>query len=74
MFTVDTVVDNAVKTTKAALIHVPNEDVRSSLETLVDANATFTKTVYNTGFELAKSVADSAIAFFPKQQTASSKK
>ena len=67
MFTVDTVVDNAVKTTKAALIHVPNEDVRSGLETLVEANAAFTKTVYNTSFELAKTVADSAIAFFPKQ-------
>jgi hypothetical protein len=49
------------------LIHVPNEDVRTGLETLVDANAAFTKTVYNTSFELAKTVADSAIAFFPKQ-------
>lgn len=70
MFTVDTVVDNAVKTTKAALVHIPNEDVRSSLETLIEANAVFTKTVYNTSFELVKSVADSAIAFFPKQPVA----
>jgi len=70
MFTVDTVVDNAVKTTKSVLIHVPNEDVRASLETLVDANATFTKTVYNTSFDLAKTVAESATAFFPKQPVA----
>jgi hypothetical protein len=70
MFTVDTLIDNAVKTTKSVLIHVPNEDVRSNLETLVDANAAFTKTVYNTSFELAKTVADSAIASFPKQTVA----
>lgn len=70
MFTVDTLVDNAAKTTKTALVHIPNEDVRSSLETLVDANATFAKTVYNTGFELAKTFADSAIAAFPKQPVA----
>jgi|688.fasta_scaffold503111_3 hypothetical protein len=73
MFTVDTVVDNAVKTSKAVLIHVPNEDVRTSMEKLVEANATFAKTVYNTSFELAKNVADSAIAFFPKQPAATSK-
>lgn len=70
MFTVDTLVDNATKTSKAALIHVPNEDIRSSLETLIEANATFAKTVYNTSFELAKTFADSAIAAFPKQPVA----
>jgi hypothetical protein len=67
MYNVDTLVDNAAKQTKAVLIHVPNEDVRSSLETLIDANTTFAKTVYNTSFELVKTVADSAISFFPKQ-------
>ena len=70
MFTVDTLVDNAVKTTKSTLVHIPNEDIRTNIETLVDANATFSKTVYNTSFELAKTVADSAIAAFPKQPVA----
>jgi len=70
MFTVDNLVDNAAKTTKPVLVHVPHEDVRGSLEALVDAHAIFTKTVYNTSFELAKTVADSAISAFPKQNVA----
>ena len=70
MFTVDTLFDNAVKTTKSALVHVPNEDVRQNLETLVEANAVFAKTICNTSFELVKTVADSATAFFPKQPVA----
>lgn len=70
MFTVDTLVDNAAKTTKSSLIYIPNDDIRTSLETLVEANATFVKTVYNTSFELTKTVVDSAIASFPKQTVA----
>jgi hypothetical protein len=70
MFTVDTLVDNATKSTKATLAYIPNEDIRNGLETIVEANATFAKTVYNTGFEIAKTVADSAIAAFPKQPVA----
>jgi hypothetical protein len=70
MFTVDNLVDNAAKTTKSALVHIPHEDVRSSFETLIDAHAVFAKTIYNTSFELAKTVADSAISAFPKQTVA----
>ena len=54
MFTVDTLVDTAVKNTKSVLAYVPNEEVRTGFETIVDAHADFTKTVYNTGLELAK--------------------
>ncbi len=70
MFTVDTLIDNATKSTKSTLAYIPNEDIRNGLETIVEANATFAKTVYNTGFEIAKTVADSAIAAFPKQPVA----
>jgi hypothetical protein len=70
MFTIDTLVDNATKTTKATIAHIPNEDIRNGFETMVDAHATFAKTMYNTGFELAKSVADSLITFAPKQTVA----
>lgn len=70
MFTVDTLIDNATKTTKSILVHIPNEDIRTGFETIVDANASFVKTIYNTSFELAKTVADSAIASMPKQTVA----
>jgi hypothetical protein len=63
MFTVDTVVDTAVKNTKTVLAYVPNEDVRTSFETIVDAQADFAKTVYNTGFELAKQTMESLNQF-----------
>jgi hypothetical protein len=59
MFTVDTVVDTTVKNTKTVLAYVPNEEVRSSFETIVDAQANFTKTVYNTSLELAKQAMES---------------
>lgn len=70
MYTVDTLVDNVAKTTKSTFTYIPNEDIRNGFETLVDANATFAKTLYNTTFEIAKTVADSAIAAFPKQPVA----
>ena len=70
MFTVDTLIDNATKTTKSVLVHIPNDDIRTGCESIVDANATFAKTIYNTSFELAKNIADSAIAAFPKQPVA----
>jgi hypothetical protein len=70
MFTVDTLIDNATKTTKSVLVHIPNDDIRTGFESIVDANATFAKTIYNTSFELAKNIADSAIAAFPKQPVA----
>jgi DNA-binding winged helix-turn-helix (wHTH) protein len=63
MFTVDTVVDTTVKNTKTVLAYVPIEEVRTSFETIVDAQADFTKTVYNTGLELTKQVMDSMTQF-----------
>ncbi len=70
MFTVDNLIDNTTKATKSTLVHIPNDDIRTGLETLLDAHAVFVKTVYNTSFELAKSMGDLAIATFPKQPVA----
>jgi len=63
MFTVDTVVDTAVKNTKTVLAYVPNEDVRTSFETIVDAQADFAKTMYNTGLDLAKQTMENLTQF-----------
>jgi hypothetical protein len=57
MFTLDTVVDTAVKNTKQVVSYIEHEKIRKDLETLVDAQAQFTKTFYTT----AKSMADSIV-------------
>lgn len=54
MFTIDTVVDQSVKTAKQALAYVQNEKVRSEVESLVDAQAEYAKTIYNTSADLGK--------------------
>jgi hypothetical protein len=54
MFTIDTVVDQAVKTAKQGLSYVQDKNVKAEFEALVDAQASYTKTVYNTNLELAK--------------------
>jgi hypothetical protein len=68
MFTVDTVVDQAIKNTKTVLGYIPNEDVRASLEVLVDAQATYTKTVMNTATDLAKLTAENVTKFAAEAQ------
>jgi len=54
MFTVDTAVDHAVSTSKQILALVPEAQVRSNLEALVDAQAAYTKSIYSTSVDLAK--------------------
>lgn len=61
MFAIDTVIDTATKNTKTVLGYIPNDDVRSSFETLVDAQATWTKTVWSTSTDLAKLATDSVV-------------
>jgi hypothetical protein len=68
MFTVDTVVDQATKNTKTVLGYIPNEDVRASLELLLDAQATYTKTVMNTATDLAKLTAENVTKFAAEAQ------
>ena len=59
MFTIDTVVDQSVKTVKQGLSYVQDKNVKAEFEALVDAQAAYTKTVYNTGLELTKMVTES---------------
>ena len=54
MFTIDTVVDTAVKTAKQSLSYLPNDSFKKEVESLVDAQAAYTKTVYNTTMDLTK--------------------
>lgn len=54
MFTFDTVVDQSVKTAKQALSFVQDETVRSEVVSLVEAQAEYTKTMYNTSVDLGK--------------------
>jgi hypothetical protein len=70
MFTVDTLVDNASKQTKAIFTHIPNEEIRTGFETLVDAQAAYTKAVVAATTDIAKTVAESATSFIPKQTVA----
>ena len=58
MLTIDTVVDQNVRNTKLVLAYVPNETLRKSFETMLDAQAEFTKTMFSTGVELVKVAAD----------------
>ena len=59
MFTIDAVVDTAVKNAKQGLSYVQDKNVKAEFEALVDAQAAYTKTVYNTGLELAKLATES---------------
>jgi hypothetical protein len=70
MFTVDTLVDNAAKQTKAVFTHIPNEEIRTGFETLVDAQAAYTKAVVTATTDIVKTVAESATSFIPKQTVA----
>ncbi len=70
MYNVDTLVDNAAKQTKSFLAHIPNQEIRIGFETLVDAQASWTKTVAAVGTDIAKTVVESATSFIPKQTVA----
>lgn len=70
MFTVDTLVDNAAKQTKTIFAHIPNEEIRSGFETLVDAQAAWTKTIAAVTTDMAKTVVESTTSFIPKQTVA----
>jgi len=65
MFTIDTVVDHNVKTAKQVFAHLPNDEVRTNLEILVDAQAAYTKTVYAAATDLVKLTTDHLAAFNP---------
>lgn len=58
MFNFKSVIDQVATATKTPLTFVEDKAVRSTLETLVDSYADFTKTVYETNLELAKQVVE----------------
>lgn len=63
MFNFKSVIDQVVSATKQPLTFVEDKAVRANLETLVDANAQFVKTVYDTNLELAKQVVETTKGF-----------
>lgn len=66
MFTIDTLVDHGTSTTKQALAHIPNAEVRNGLETLVDAQAAYTKTVFSVASNFGKTAFDAVITAVSK--------
>jgi hypothetical protein len=58
MFNFKEVVDTVAKATKTPLTYVENKDIRTNLETLVDAYVDFTKTAYDTSLEISKQVVE----------------
>lgn len=63
MFNFNSVLDQVVTASKQPLTLVEDKKVRANLESLVDANAEFLKTVYETNLELAKQVVESSKGF-----------
>jgi hypothetical protein len=63
MFNFNSVVDQVVTASKQPLNLVEDKAMRATLETLVDAQAQFVKTVYDTNLELAKQVVESTKGF-----------
>ena len=60
MFNFNSIVDQVAQASKQPLTFVEDKAVRSSLESLVDSYAEFTKTVYDTSLELSKQVVENA--------------
>ena len=73
MFTIDTLVDQNVTAAKQAFAYIPNQEVRNGFESLVDAQASYAKTVFAVATDLGKSAFDAAIAAFPKQPSVAKK-
>lgn len=62
MFTIDTVVDQSVKTAKQITSYIQDKDIQKNVNSLVETQATFAKDMYNTNVELAKLVKESVTA------------
>jgi hypothetical protein len=59
MFNFKSVLDQVVQASKTPLILVEDKAIRANLETLVEAQVDFVKTMYDTNLELAKQVVES---------------
>jgi len=60
MFEFKSIVDQVAQASKQPLTLVEDKAVRNSLEAVVDANAEFVKTIYETSLELSKLVVEKA--------------
>jgi len=60
MFEFKSIVDQVAQASKQPLTLVEDKAVRNSLEAVVDANAEFVKTIYETSLELSKQVVEKA--------------
>ena len=60
MFNFKSVVDQVATASKQPLTYVEDKAIRANLETLVEAQAEFAKTVYDTTLELSKQIVESA--------------
>ena len=58
MFTFQSTLDQVVKGSKQALSYVQDKSLRSNLESVVDAQAEFATTIFNTNMDLAKLVVE----------------
>ena len=63
MFNFKSTVDAVAKATKQPLTYVEDKAIRANLETLVEAQADFVKTVYDTNLELAKQVVETTKSY-----------
>lgn len=63
MFQFKTVVDQVAQFSKQGLSYIKDEDFRASMEAVVDANAKFSKTVYDTTLDLSKQAVEKAKEF-----------
>jgi hypothetical protein len=59
MFNFNSVVDQVAQASKQPLTYVEDKAIRTSIETLVDTYADFTKTMYDTSIELSKHMVES---------------
>jgi hypothetical protein len=60
MFTFQSTLDQVVKGSKQALSYVQDKNLRSSLEDVVDAQAEFATTVFNSSLDVARQVIEKA--------------
>lgn len=75
MFDFKNTVDTVAKASKHPLMYVENKGLRSNLETVVDTQAQFVKTMYDTNLEIVKQMTESVKGFdFAKTFTKSVEK
>lgn len=63
MFTIDNVVEQSVKTAKIWTAYVQDLKVRQDLEGMIDAQADYTKTMFNLTSSLGKNISEKAKTF-----------